>query len=139
MHDLGLDTGEVLDPTKMDGDALVAEIQKTIKALLGYGARIPKELMLFVKNLMFIDGAIATLAPDLDILAEIADVTMYFATQHGETIAKQLGIDPTEWQFDIDGVKAGFGLGDDVERLTYRELQERREIIRKRLEGRKLS
>ncbi len=139
MRDLGLDTGEVLDPTKMDGDALVAEIQKTIKALLGYGARIPKELMLFVKNLMFVDGAIATLAPDLDILAEIANVTMYFATQHGDKIAAQLGTDPEAWKFDMDGVKAGFGLGDDVERLTYRDLQERREVIRRRLEGRKLA
>ncbi len=125
IRDLGLDTGEVLDPTQMDGDALVAEIQQTIKALLGYGARIPKELMLFVKNLMFVDGAIATLAPELDILAEIANVTMYFATQHGETIARQLGTDMSSWEFDMDGVKAGFGLGDDVERLTYRDLQER--------------
>jgi ubiquinone biosynthesis protein len=110
-----------------------------VKALLGYGARIPKELMLFVKNLMFVDGAIATLAPDLDILAEIADVTMYFATQHGETIAAQLGTDPSDWRFDMEGVKAGFGISDDIDRLTYRDLQQRREIIRKRLEGRKLS
>ena len=27
--------------------------------------------MLFVKNLMFLDGAIATLAPDLDLFAEV--------------------------------------------------------------------
>ncbi len=139
MRDLGLDRDEVFDPTKVDGDALVAEIQRTIKALLGYGAKIPKELMLFVKNLMFIDGAIATLAPDLDILGEIANVTMYFATQHGETIAKQLGIGGEEWEFDMDGVKAGFGISDDIDRLTYRDLQERRETIRKRLEGRSLS
>ena len=71
-HDLGLDSPEVFDPTKVDGDVLVAEIQRIIKALLGYGAKIPKELMLFTKNLMFVDGAIATLAPDLDILEEIA-------------------------------------------------------------------
>ena len=30
------------------------------------------------------------------------------------------------------------GLSDDVERLTYRDLQARRETIRKRLEGRNL-
>ena len=40
------------------------EIQNTIKALLGIGAKMPKELMLFVKNLVFLDGAIATLAPE---------------------------------------------------------------------------
>ena len=37
-----------------------------VKALLGYGARLPKELMLYVKNMVFLDGAIAKLAPDLD-------------------------------------------------------------------------
>ncbi len=137
IRDLGLDTGEVFDPTQMEAEALVEEIQRTVKALLGYGARMPKELMLFVKNLMFVDGAIATLAPDLDILSEIADITMYFATQHGDTIAKQLGLGQDAWQLDMEGVKAGFGLTDDVERLTYRDLQERREIIRKRLERRK--
>jgi len=137
-RDLGLDDPQVIDPTKMDGDALVAEIQRVIKALLGYGAKIPKELMLFTKNLVFVDGAIATLAPDLDLLQEIADITMYFATTHGERIAAQIGLDPTSWELDMEGVKAGFGITDDVDRLTYRDLQARREIIRKRLEGRSL-
>ncbi|MDE0803440.1 MAG: AarF/UbiB family protein [Acidimicrobiales bacterium] len=139
VRDLGLDTGEVLDPTQMEADALVAEIQRTVKALLGYGARMPKELMLFVKNLMFVDGAIATLAPDLDILSEITEITMYFATTHGETIAEQLGMAQDAWQLDMDGVKAGMGLGEDVERLTYRDLQERRDTIRKRFEGRRMT
>ncbi len=137
-RDLGLDTPEVFDPTKVDGDVLVAEIQRIIKALLGYGAKIPKELMLFTKNLMFVDGAIATLAPDLDILEEITHITMYFATTHGEKIAAEMGMAPGSWELDIEGVKAGFGISDDVDRLTYRDLQQRRETIRKRLEGRSL-
>ncbi len=138
VRDLGLDRQEVFDPTKVDGDVLVAEMQRVIKALLGYGARIPKELMLFVKNMMFVDGAIATLAPDLDILQEIASITMYFATTHGEAIAKHVGMDADAWELDMEGVKAGFGISDDVDQLTYRDLQKRREIIRKRLEGRRL-
>ena len=68
IDELGLE-GPVLDPTTMTGDELTHEIQKTVKALLGYGAKMPKELMLFVKNMVFLDGAIATLAPDLDIVA----------------------------------------------------------------------
>ena len=139
VRDLGLDTGEVFDPTQMEADALIAEIQRTVKALLGYGAHMPKELMLFVKNLMFVDGAIATLAPDLDILSEIAEITMYFASTHGETIAEQLGMAQDSWQLDMEGVKAGMGLGDDIDRLTYRDLKERRETIRKRFEDRKMT
>ena len=67
--DLGLDRPPI-DPTTLDADEMVGEIQRVVKALLGYGARMPKELMLFVKNMVFLDGAIATLAPDLDLFAE---------------------------------------------------------------------
>lgn len=137
-RDLGLDTPEVFDPTRVDSEVLVAEIQRIIKALLGYGAKIPKELMLFTKNLMFVDGAIASLAPDLDILEEITHITMYFATTHGEKIAAEMGMAPDSWELDIEGVKAGFGISDEVDRLTYRDLQQRRETIRRRLEGRNL-
>ncbi len=131
--DLGLDRPPV-DPTTMTGDELVSEIQRTIKALLGIGARLPKELMLFVKNMMFLDGAIATLAPDLDIFGEIANISIHFANTYGEQIAAELGLDPDAWQLDMTGVKASFGLDDSVEKLTYRELQDRRAVIRQRLE-----
>jgi ubiquinone biosynthesis protein len=117
------------------GEELVGEIQQTMKALLGIGARMPKELMLFVKNMMFLDGAIATLAPDLDIFGEIADISMHFANTYGEQIAAELGLDPDAWNLDMTGVKASFGLDDSVETLTYRDLQERRAVIRERLEG----
>ncbi len=133
--DLGLDRPPV-DPTTMTGDELVGEIQKTLKALLGIGARMPKELMLFVKNMVFLDGAIATLAPDLDLFAEIAHIAEYFARTHGERIALDVGLDPATWQLDLTGVKASFGLDDKTEGLTYRELQERRRLIQSRLEAR---
>ena len=66
-QDLRLDQPPV-DPTTLTGDELVKEVQRVVKALLGYGARMPKELMLYVKNMVFLDGAIARLAPDLDLL-----------------------------------------------------------------------
>jgi ubiquinone biosynthesis protein len=134
--DLGLDK-PVVDPTKMDADELVAEMQRTVKALLGIGARLPKELMLFIKNLVFLDGAIATLAPDLDIIGEIGAVSMHFATTHGERLAGELGIDPGSWDLDLTGVRASFGFEEGTEgAVTYRDLQERRELIRQRLQKR---
>ena len=134
-HDLGL-LEEVVDPTTMDADQLVAELQRVVKALLAYGARMPKELMLFVKNMVFLDGAIARLAPDLDLLGEIAHVATYFATNHGMRLAAEVGMDPTEYEFDADGVRAAFGVDGSVETMTYRDLQERRETIRRRLRTR---
>ena len=62
--------------------------------------------MLFVKNLVFLDGAIATLAPDLDLFGEIAQISLYFATRHGERIAAEVGIDPRTIELDLAGVKA---------------------------------
>jgi ubiquinone biosynthesis protein len=136
VRDLHLDQPPV-DPTTMSGEQLVAEIQRVMKALLGIGARFPKELMLFVKNLVFLDGAIARLAPDLDIFAEIAGISIYFATHHGDRIAADVGIDPRAIELDMTGVRASFGIADDSEGLTHRKLQQRRETIRRNLSQRR--
>ncbi len=131
--DLGLD-GPPIDPTDLAPDQLVKELQRVVKALLAYGARMPKPLMLYVKNLIFIDGATATLAPELDLFAAITEVATHFATTHGQTIAAQLGMQQQSWDLDLDGVKAGFGIDPaTTSRFTYAELKERRELIRKRL------
>jgi ubiquinone biosynthesis protein len=135
IRDLGLDKAPI-DPTTLTGDQLVKEVQRVVKALLGYGARMPKELMLYVKNLVFLDGAIARLAPDLDILAEVANISMMFAQRHGERLGRELGIDTVPGEVDLEGVKAGFGLDPSVERLTHRELQARRALIQHRMRHR---
>jgi ubiquinone biosynthesis protein len=137
ISELRLDQAPV-DPTTLSGEELVQEVQRVVKALLGFGARMPKELMLYVKNMVFLDGAIARLAPDLDLLAELTQVSMIFAERHGERLGRELGIDHTAVEFDLTGVKAGFGLDADTNALTYRELQERREVIQKRMRDRGL-
>ena len=38
------------------------------------------------------------------------------------------------YELDLTGMKASFGLDASVEGVTYRELQQRREIIRDRLQ-----
>ena len=130
--DLRLDQTPV-DPTTLTGEEMVAEVQRVVKALLGYGARLPKELMLYVKNMVFLDGAIARLAPDLDILGEIGAISLMFAERHGERLGRELGIDHTAVEIDLDAVKAGFGLDSSVDRLTYRDLQKRRDLIQRRM------
>jgi len=132
ISDLRLDQ-QTIDPTSLSGEELVKEVQRIVKALLGYGASMPKELMLYVKNMVFLDGAISRLAPDLDILAEVANISMLFAERHGEQIGRDLGINAQSIELNLDSVKAGFGLEASVNRLTYRELQQRRELINKRM------
>jgi ubiquinone biosynthesis protein len=133
---LGLDLPPV-DPTTLTPEQLTGEIQKVVKALLGAGARLPKPLMLFVKNLVFLDGAIATLAPNLDLFAEIATIALYFGERHGERIAAEAGVGMGEWELDLSGLQATVGIDPATAEggLTHRELQERRLEIRDKLEA----
>ena len=134
IRDLGLDRPPV-DPTTLSAAELTAEIREMTKALLGYGARMPKELMLFVKDMLFLDGAMATMAPNVDVLAEIVKIFTYFQVRHGDRIARELGLAPEAVPaVEVAGIRASFGLSEDVQSITYRELQERRELIRRRLE-----
>jgi ubiquinone biosynthesis protein len=135
IKDLNLD-GPVKDPTKMSPDQLISEVRDITKALLGYGARMPKELMLYVKDLLFLDGAMATLAPNLDLFGTLTEIAMHFATAHGQKIADDIGMDLTNVVVDISSFKATIGVEANVESLTYAELQERRALIAKRMDGR---
>ena len=128
----------VRDPTRMSAEELVHEIQDVIKGLLRHGARLPKHLMLYVKNMLFFDGSIARFAPDVNLFAEVAKIYAYFAQKHGARIAREIGFDPGRAQLDLEGMKKSIGLEADVEQLTHRQLQERRQTIRERFEEARL-
>ncbi len=133
-RDLGLDRPPI-DPTQLPADELLDELRELTKQLMAYGARIPKVLMLLVKNLMFLDGAIGTLAPDLDILGEIEAVHQEIAMRHGERLAAEMGIDASAVTYDADAMKAAMGLDASVDRLDYRDVQDRRDTIRRNLQA----
>jgi ubiquinone biosynthesis protein len=115
---------------------MVDELREVTKALLGYGARLPKELMLFVKDILFLNGAMATMAPDVDILGEILAVVTYFNEHHGEQIARDVGEELARTPIDLEGYRAAMGFADDTDAITFQDLQERRELIRRRLQQR---
>ena len=131
-HDLGLDHAP-LDPTALTPDGLIDELQKFVKLLLGYGASLPKELMLFVKNLMFVDAAIGTLAPDLDLFGEVAHIATYFAQNHGQRLASEMGQAGQHIEVDLTSFKDSLGVDRSTESITYNDLQARRELIQKRM------
>ncbi len=135
--DLGLED-PIVDPTKMDQEQLLAEMQRVVKAMLGYGARMPKTLMLYVKNMIFLSSMIGHLAPDIDLIAEVQSIAMHFAVTHGQQIARDSGMVVDPDSIDMTGIKASMGLEADVESLTWAELRARRELIIKRMgEGRR--
>jgi ubiquinone biosynthesis protein len=132
-RDLELD-GPVKDPTQMSADDLMLEMREVTKKLLGYGARVPKELMLFVKNTMFLNSATAILAPDLDMLQQMMNIYMYFAETHGDRILREVGIDASQAAPDPDAMKAAFLVDSDTDSLTFRDLQARRDEVREKLQ-----
>jgi ubiquinone biosynthesis protein len=134
--DLDLD-GPVKDPVQMSADELMSEMREVTKKLLGYGARAPKELMLFVKNMMFLNSATAVLAPDLDMIEQMMQIYLYFAQQHGDRILREVGIDASQAIPDREAVKAAFMVDGDVETLTFRDVQARRDEVRAKLRGRR--
>ena len=84
--------------------------------------------------MLFLDGALATLAPDVDLLSEVVSISLYFAERYGAQITAEIGIDPRVAPMDIDTVRTALALPPDVEHMSNRELQERRALIRRRLE-----
>jgi ubiquinone biosynthesis protein len=90
--------------------------------------------MLFVKDMLFLDGAVATMAPEIDLLGEVAVIATYFAQHHAAQIAEEVGVDVRSTPIDLDGVRASMGLAADTREITYRELQQRRETLREKFE-----
>jgi ubiquinone biosynthesis protein len=135
-RDLEID-GPVKDPTQMSADALMDEMRDVTKKLLAHGARVPKELMLFVKNTMFLNSATAVLAPDLDMIQQMMQIYMYFASTHGDRILREVGIDASQAQPDESAVRAAFLVGDEVDTLTFRDLQARRDTVKSKLSRRR--
>ena len=127
--------GDYLTSSDVPGLAMKATKAGMVvgQALSSYDGTGTPKVMLFIKNMVFLDGAIASLAPDLDLFAEIAHIATYFATAHGARITADVGVDPRTQVLDLSGVKAAFGVDAGLETLTYRDLQARRALIRERL------
>ncbi len=125
-----------LDPTKMDVDQLAAELKDITKALLSNGVKLPKELTLFIKDMIFLDQAVSILAPDVDLIKEISELFAYFYERYGDQIADDLGISPDDIPaIDAEGIKTSLMIADPVEKLTYNDLKARREKLWSKIGG----
>jgi len=123
------------DPLALSSEDLVAEIQSVLKALLAEGARLPKHLMLYVKGMLFFDGAIAVLAPQLNLFEEVANIYAYFIAAHGERIAQDIGFDPRDYALDFSRARDAFGLDADDENFTHADLMRRRAELQERMDS----
>ena len=90
--------------------------------------------MLYVKDMIFFDGATTALAPDVNLFEQMTRIYGYFATHHADRIVRDIGLDPRLLTLDLEGVRRSLGVEEETASLTQRELVERRQQIQERLE-----
>src|SRR4051794_35576478 len=74
-------------PEVITHEQIVEGLRAAMAVLVAYGFRLPKELVLFFKNLLYLNGLSATLAPDLNLLGEIDPIFQYFAAKYEDELS----------------------------------------------------
>jgi ubiquinone biosynthesis protein len=83
-----------VDPTilsregEMTVDKLGRALGAIIRVLASNGFRLPKELVLFFKNLLYLNGFAATLAPDTNLFGEIEPTFGYFLQRYPDELSQ---------------------------------------------------
>ena len=121
------------DPLDLSEEEFVEQFQDLLRELLGSGARIPKELMLFVKNFAYLSSVVQILDPDMDLLDAFADIAGGFLARNGVRVATEIGFSVSPDDASDHSIKQVFGLKKETATLTWRQLGERRESVFGRL------
>ena len=74
-------------PDVVTHDQMVDDMAQTMRLLVARGFRLPKELVLFFKNLLYLNGLAAILAPGLNLLGEVDPIFQYFAAKYETEIS----------------------------------------------------
>jgi ubiquinone biosynthesis protein len=74
-------------PDVVSHTQIVEGMGAVMRVLVAHGFRLPKELVLFFKNLLYLNGLAATLAPELNLLGEIDPIFQYFAAKYEQELS----------------------------------------------------
>lgn len=66
---------------------MTESMAEVMRVLVTHGFRLPKELILFFKNMLYLNALAAALAPDLNLLGEIEPIFEYFQAKYENEIA----------------------------------------------------
>jgi ubiquinone biosynthesis protein len=69
-------------------DQLGATIGQVLRILSAAQFRLPKELVLFFKNLLYLSGFTASIAPDADLLSQIEPIFAHFSRRYASELAE---------------------------------------------------
>lgn len=67
-------------------DAVADALGRIIRVLARAGFIAPKELVLFFKNLLYLNGFAAAVAPDVNLIEEIEPVFRFFTSKYGDAM-----------------------------------------------------
>lgn len=132
IKDLQLDRID-FDPLELSEEEFVEQFRDLLKHLLSKGARIPKELMLFVKNFAHLSSVVQTLDPEMDLLEVFGDIASGFLARNGVRVATEIGFSVGPNDASNKLIKQAIGIRDETSTLTWRQLGERRQSMFDRL------
>jgi predicted unusual protein kinase regulating ubiquinone biosynthesis (AarF/ABC1/UbiB family) len=75
---------------QLDLGTLTDQLTRAVRLLAEHRFRQPKELFLFSKNLLYLNGLANAFAPDINLLAEIGPVFAYFQAKYPLEIGRIL-------------------------------------------------
>jgi ubiquinone biosynthesis protein len=110
--------------TTLTPEEMAAQMQATTAALVAHGARLPKELFLFMKGLAYLSGAVSRVASQVDMTEELAHLAGYFAQHHADhLIAADLDLASlTDEHRVMTNMRRQLGASDTS--MTLQEMQE---------------
>ena len=126
------------DPLDLSEEEFINEFRNLIKGLLAEGARIPKELMLFVKNFAYLSSVMQELDPEMDLLQEFLEVASSFFGKNGVRVATEIGFSLGADDVSDATFRRVAGIRDTVSTLTWKELGERRSSLLERMDRRSI-
>ncbi len=132
IQDLRLDRPD-FDPLELNEDEFTAEFRALISGLLANGARIPKELMLFIKNFAYLCSVIGELEPEMEVLAQFERIASSFFARNGVRMATEIGFSPAPDDVDERIIRQAMGISPKHERVTWRLIRGRRERLTSRV------
>ena len=81
------------DPASFAGLALADLLRgmgTSVRVLAASGFRLPRELVLFFKNLLYLNGFAEAVAPDANVVGQLDPVLAHFTAKHGPAMARLL-------------------------------------------------
>jgi ubiquinone biosynthesis protein len=104
---------------------MALQMRETMNRLVAHGAKLPKELFLYIKGMVYLNGAVSALAADVDMFAEMMHIYGVFMERHGGELAKVIDVSLLPDQEGlVSRMREQMGVSDDVDAMTYRELRE---------------